>query len=112
MGKKKTTDQRILLMTDSASDISDADLLEGGIVMLPIPIAIDGKGYLERVDFTTREFYERLTAAKELPVTSHILSITYQQAYLDARKRLICRLASWTCHTSSTAHATVTNAQI
>lgn len=29
-------------------------------------------------------FYERLTAAKELPVTSHILSITYQQAYLDA----------------------------
>ena len=84
MGKKKTTDQRILLMTDSASDISDADLLEGGIVMLPIPIAIDGKGYLERGDFTTREFYERLTAAKELPVTSHILSITYQQAYLDA----------------------------
>ena len=84
MGKKKTTDQRILLMTDSASDISDADLLEGGIVMLPIPIAIDGKGYLERVDFTPREFYERLTAAKELPVTSHILSITYQQAYLDA----------------------------
>ena len=84
MGKKKTTDQRILLMTDSASDISDADLLEGGIVKLPIPIAIDGKGYLERVDFTTREFYERLAAAKELPVTSHILSITYQQAYLDA----------------------------
>lgn len=31
-GKEKTTDQRILLMTDSASDISDADLLEGGIV--------------------------------------------------------------------------------
>lgn len=84
MSKKKITDQKILLMTDSASDISDADLLEGGIVMLPIPIAIDGRGYLERVDFTTEEFYERLATAKELPVTSHILSITYQQAYLDA----------------------------
>lgn len=64
MGKKKTTDQRILLMTDSASDISDADLLEGGIVMLPFPIAIDGKGYLERVDFTTREFLRAADGGK------------------------------------------------
>lgn len=46
MGKKKTTDQRILLMTDSASDISDADLLEGGIVMLPIPIAMTARAIL------------------------------------------------------------------
>ena len=84
MAKKKQHDQKILLMTDSACDIPDADLLTGGIVMLPIPIAIDGKGYLERVDFTIPEFYERLTAARELPVTSHILSVTYAQAYQDA----------------------------
>ena len=81
---KKRTDQRILLMTDTASDISDEDLLEGGIVMLPIPITIDGKGYLERVDFTIHEFYDRLVRSRELPTTSHILSLTYEQAYLDA----------------------------
>ncbi len=81
---KKNTDEKILLMTDSACDIPDEDLSAGGIVMLPIPIAIDGKGYLERVDFTIPEFYQRLAASKELPVTSHILSITYQQAYEDA----------------------------
>ena len=80
---KKRTDQRILLMTDTASDISDEDLLEGGIVMLPIPITIDGKGYLERVDFTIHEFYDRLVRSRELPTTSHILSLTYEQAYLD-----------------------------
>ncbi|MEM1484348.1 DegV family protein [Oscillospiraceae bacterium PP1C4] len=84
MARKNTNNHKILLMTDTASDISDSDLQAGGIVMLPIPIAIDGTGFLERVDFTTEEFYERLAAAKELPVTSHILSITYQQAYLDA----------------------------
>lgn len=84
MAKKTAHNQKILLMTDSASDISDQDLTEGGIVMLPIPITIDGKGYYERVDFTIPEFYERLSAAKELPVTSHILSLTYQQAYEDA----------------------------
>ena len=54
---KKKNDQNILLMTDSASDIADSDLLDGGIVMLPIPITIDSTGYLERVDFTTTEFY-------------------------------------------------------
>ena len=84
MAKKKNADQKILLMTDSACDIPDEDLIAGGIVMLPIPIAIDGKPYLERVDFTSAEFYDRLTAAKELPVTSHILSITYQAAFEDA----------------------------
>lgn len=81
---KKKTDQKVLLMTDTASDIADADLLAGGIVMLPIPIAIDGTGYLERVDFTIEEFYDKLAAAKELPVTSHILAQTYVQAYLEA----------------------------
>lgn len=85
MGKKRN-DQKILLMTDSASDIADEDLLCGCIVMLPIPIAIDGVGYLERVDFTTSEFYERLAVARELPVTSHILPLTYAQAYADAYK--------------------------
>lgn len=84
MAKKTPGTQKILLMTDSACDIADADLLDGGIVMLPIPIAIDGTGYLERVDFTVEEFYERLSSSKEIPVTSHILSITYQQAYQDA----------------------------
>lgn len=84
MSKKQKNDQKILLMTDTACDIPDEALLEGNIVMLPIPIAIDGKGYLERVDFTIEEFYERLGAAKELPSTSHILSVTYQQAFEDA----------------------------
>ena len=45
MAKKTAHNQKILLMTDSASDISDQDLTEGGIVMLPIPITIDGNKY-------------------------------------------------------------------
>lgn len=84
MAKKYQHNQKILLLTDSACDIEDEDLQESGIIMLPIPITIDGKGYLERVDFTKTEFYDRLQTAKELPVTSHILALTFQQAYEDA----------------------------
>lgn len=84
MAKKIKHNQKILLMTDSASDIPDDLLMETGIVMLPIPISIEGKGYLERVDFTSEEFYERLLAAKEIPSTSQIPPATYQQAFEDA----------------------------
>lgn len=84
MAKKQKSNERILLMTDTAADIPDEVILEGGIMMLPIPIAIDGKGYLERVDFTAEEFYERLAASRELPSTSHILSVTYEQAFEEA----------------------------
>ncbi len=84
MSKKNINNQKILLMSDTACDISDEDLLASGIVMLPIPIAVDGKGYLERVDFNKEEFYERLVNAKELPSTSHITAPVYLQAYEDA----------------------------
>lgn len=84
MAKKQKSNEKILLMTDTAADIPDEVILEGGIMMLPIPIAIDGKGYLERVDFTAEEFYQRLAASRELPSTSHILSVTYEQAFEEA----------------------------
>ena len=59
MAKKLKTDEKILLITDSSSDIPDEAVQKGGIVLLPIPVAMDGKSYLERVDFTTEEFYEK-----------------------------------------------------
>ena len=65
MAKKLKTDEKILLITDSSSDIPDEAVQKGGIVLLPIPVAMDGKSYLERVDFTTEEFYEKLAATKK-----------------------------------------------
>lgn len=84
MAKKLKTDEKILLITDSYSDIPDEAVQKGGIVLLPIPVAMDGKSYLERVDFTTEEFYEKLAATKEIPVTSRIPAATFQQAFEEA----------------------------
>ena len=84
MAKKLKTDEKILLITDSSSDIPDEAVQKGGIVLLPIPVAMDGKSYLERVDFTTEEFYEKLAATKEIPVTSRIPAATFQQAFEEA----------------------------
>ena len=39
--------QRIKMMTDSASDLPRESAQELGIDIIPIPIAVDGQGYLE-----------------------------------------------------------------
>ena len=64
--------QRIKLMTDSACDLPGSLARQLGIEVIPIPIAVDGKGYLEGVDFTPREFYTILQQAKQIPTTSQI----------------------------------------
>ena len=46
--------EKIKFITDSASDIPEEEARAYGIEVLPIPIAIDGKDYHERVDFTNR----------------------------------------------------------
>ena len=42
---------KILIMTDSACDISEAEEKELSIDILPFPIMLGGKSYISRVDF-------------------------------------------------------------
>lgn len=79
--------QRIKIMTDSASDVPNDVARQLGIDIIPIPIAVDGKGYLEGVDFTPAEFYHILEGAKEIPTTSQISPITYCERYYEAFQR-------------------------
>lgn len=79
--------QRIKIMTDSASDLPNEVADQLGIEMIPIPIAVDGKGYLEGVDFTPKQFYSILEGAKEIPTTSQISPITYCERYYEAFQR-------------------------
>ena len=76
--------EKIKFITDSASDIPEEEARAYGIEVLPIPIAIDGKDYHERVDFTNREFYKLLTDAARIPVTSHIPHTRYAEVYRHA----------------------------
>lgn len=68
---------KIKIITDSPCDIPKTLETELDIQIIPIPIAIDDKSYLERVDFTTEEFYKILSDCTRLPVTAHITVIQY-----------------------------------
>lgn len=62
----------IKIMTDSASDIPRELEEELGIQILSFPITVGDDGYLERVDFTSEEFYDILLSASKIPATSQI----------------------------------------
>ena len=86
--------ERIKLIADTACDISIEQGVKEGIEILPIPITIQGKGYYEGIDFTSEEFYKILESCREIPVTSHVLSVTFcdsfSKAYEEGCTHIIC----------------------
>jgi len=73
--------EKIKIVTDTPSDIPDADLERYNIGMLSIPLTVDGVGYYERTSFSVLEFYDMIEAASELPTTSRIPVTDYLACY-------------------------------
>ncbi|MEF9983501.1 MAG: DegV family protein [Oscillospiraceae bacterium] len=76
--------EKILLMTDSSSDISKEMENELKIRVLNMPVAINGESYFDRESFSNDEFYEILNNNEEIPVTSHITAPVFMDEYLKA----------------------------
>lgn len=76
--------QTIAFLTDSACDIPEDLARRYSITVMSIPINVDGKEYLERVDFTNQEFYDILENCKSIPSTSHVPSVSFVEEYRKA----------------------------
>ena len=57
---------KIAIVTDSNSGIVQAEAKELGIYVIPMPFMIDGKDYLEEINLTQEEFYQKLTEGAEI----------------------------------------------
>lgn len=51
---------KIAIVTDTNSGISSDEAEKEGIYLLPMPVIIDGKSYLERTDIHTEQLYEAM----------------------------------------------------
>ncbi|MDH4124153.1 MAG: DegV family EDD domain-containing protein [Gammaproteobacteria bacterium] len=58
------------VITDSAADISDADMERLDIHMVPCRIQFGERGYLDKVSISTSEFYAELARGEHHPTTS------------------------------------------
>ncbi|MDR0984036.1 MAG: DegV family protein [Ruminococcus sp.] len=75
---------KIKLITDSVSDILPETAAELDIEVLPVTLLLDGKSYLDGVDYTTEEFYRMLDNADEMPKTSQIPYLQFKEIYRKA----------------------------
>ncbi len=68
----------IHIITDSASDIVNS--AREDITVLPMTITFNGTEYLDGINLTHREFYEKLIEHQELPTTSQIAPYAFEEA--------------------------------
>lgn len=73
---------KIRIITDSASDILPS--YREDVTVLPLTISFGEKQYLDGVNLSHREFYEKLIEGDELPVTSQINPSQFEEAFRRA----------------------------
>ena len=78
---------KLAVITDSSAYLEEKTLQRENLFILDIPVNIDGEEYVEGVNLTAEEFYQKMAQSAELPKTSQP-SI----AKLDERRvALVCR---------------------
>ena len=60
----------VAVVTDSASDLPAEIADRFDIHVVPVRVSLDGRDYLDRLGLTAGEFYRRMRASKQLPLTS------------------------------------------
>lgn len=77
--------ENVRIITDSGCDISREieEKYSGLLVIMPFDITIDGKTYVDRKDFTPQEFYKLLKENEEIPKTSQITSLRFEEKYRE-----------------------------
>ena len=83
---------KLAVITDSSAYLSAETLPREDLFVLDIPVNIDGEEYVEGINLTAEEFYQKMAQASELPKTSQpsiakldeILTSLKEQGYTHA----------------------------
>lgn len=75
---------KIRIITDSASDMP-ADY-RSDVTVVPLHVRFGTEEYLDGVNLTHREFYEKLIENDELPTTSQVAPFAFEEQYEKARE--------------------------
>lgn len=70
----------VKFIVDSGSDLLPAECEKQGIIHLPLKVMFATQEYLDGVDMSHREFYERLVESDTLPTTSQVSPAEFSDA--------------------------------
>ena len=83
----------VMIVADSASEVSQETAKEWGIKILPLKIRFGEEEFLDGVTLSNRTFYEKLIESDELPKTSQISPADYEECFqsaVDAGDEVVC----------------------
>lgn len=60
----------IKIITDSSADIPESLIEKYGIEIIPLTVNFEDKSYLDKVEISSLEFYDKLSKVEKLPTTS------------------------------------------
>ncbi|NMD72267.1 DegV family protein [Bacillus sp. DNRA2] len=72
---------KIRIVTDSTVDLTDEELSQYDIEVVPLSIHINGETYIDRVDISPIEFIKKMKEAPELPKSSQPAVGTFVEVY-------------------------------
>lgn len=75
------SNNRVRIVTDSACDLPQSVADELGIEIVPLTIRIDGKEYVDRLDLTVAEFWQKCDASPTLPETAAPSPGQFEEVY-------------------------------
>ena len=73
----------IKILVDSASDVELAEAKNLGIALAPMQVRFGDREYLDGVDITHKEFFEKLIESDELPQTSQINEFRFEEYFSE-----------------------------
>lgn len=74
----------VKIITDSTADIPSSLVQELGITVVPSYVNFGTQSYLDGVELSRQQFYERLASSREIPSTAAPPPAFYERAYREA----------------------------
>ena len=78
--------KNVQIIIDSACDMQLEEAHALGLKLMPLRTNFDGEVYLDGVNLSHEEFFNRLTQARTLPTTSQVPPYDYEEAYREAEQ--------------------------
>lgn len=77
---------KIRIITDSTTEITQAEAKQLGITVIPLKTSFGDEEYLDGIDLTPEEFYAKLASNKNLPKTSQLNPFDFEQVFRKAQE--------------------------
>lgn len=71
----------IRIVVDSTSDVTKEIIEKHNLVMVPLVVNFEDDSYLDKVELTTDEFFDKLSKSEKLPTTSQASPATFVEVF-------------------------------